>query len=143
MTVLVSPTDCSYSAHSNYVRCLLPAGPLLVSGSEDTTVRLWDTASASHLHTVRHHSAGVHGLARVGDEVWSAAGDGTIVVWGIGGEAAAASPVGDGVGGQSVEREAAFEPLRARLSRLPAHDGAVLSLHRVGMRVYAQGGWGG
>jgi WD40 repeat protein len=34
-----------------------------VSGSNDTTLRLWDTVSGAHLNTLNGHSGGVESVA--------------------------------------------------------------------------------
>eukprot|EP01065_Artemidia_motanka_P022567 TRINITY_DN26764_c0_g1_i2.p1 TRINITY_DN26764_c0_g1~~TRINITY_DN26764_c0_g1_i2.p1 ORF type:complete len:679 (+),score=141.29 TRINITY_DN26764_c0_g1_i2:52-2037(+) len=108
--------DCSfvrqYSGHRGGVRCLLKVGPTLVSGAEDCTLRLWDTTSGKHLHTLRFHDGPVHALAGIGDDVWSAGVDG-LVVWRI--------------------------DTLSVVERPSGHDGAVMTLARVGSRMYSGG----
>ncbi|KAG5469396.1 hypothetical protein LSCM1_02613 [Leishmania martiniquensis] len=72
------------AGHSNYVRCLYAEGNALVSGSDDNTVRLWDTASGvplQHYGHLHRESGGVSALCRVGTAMWSGDQSGTIAVW--------------------------------------------------------------
>eukprot|EP00755_Sulcionema_specki_P017926 Sspe_Gene.65572::Locus_38805_Transcript_3_4_Confidence_0.250_Length_2185::g.65572::m.65572 len=101
-----------YSGHKGYVRCLLSCGPALLSGSDDATIKIWDVATGSSTHTVRHHTKGVHAMVKVSQHVWSAGGA-EIVVWDY-------HSLGEVV-------------------RLSQHAGPVLTLQRVGSRVYSGG----
>ena len=52
--------------HTNYVRALAfnPELPwVLVSGSWDATIKLWDTRSGSCLFTINEHAADVYGIS--------------------------------------------------------------------------------
>ncbi|KAG5495083.1 hypothetical protein JKF63_02136 [Porcisia hertigi] len=72
------------TGHSNYVRCLYAEGTALVSGSDDNTVRVWDTASGASIQQYRHlhrDSGGVSALCRVGTVMWSGDQSGVITVW--------------------------------------------------------------
>lgn len=48
----------TYSGHSDYVHCLCLHGSGLVSGAEDGSVRIWDTASPTSQHTLRPSESG-------------------------------------------------------------------------------------
>ncbi|CAC9531567.1 conserved hypothetical protein [Leishmania infantum JPCM5] len=72
------------AGHSNYVRCLYAEGNALVSGSDDSTVRVWDTASGASLQQYSHlhrESGGVSAFCRVGTAMWSGDQSGVIAVW--------------------------------------------------------------
>ncbi|CAJ1035122.1 putative WD domain, G-beta repeat [Leishmania utingensis] len=72
------------TGHSNYVRCLYAEGNALVSGSDDNTVRVWDTSSGTSLQQYKHlhrESGGVSALCRVGTAMWSGDHSGVIAVW--------------------------------------------------------------
>ncbi|VDK48862.1 unnamed protein product, partial [Dibothriocephalus latus] len=45
--------------HTGSVLCLQYEGNLLISGSSDSSVRLWDLSTGECLHTLRHHSEAV------------------------------------------------------------------------------------
>jgi WD40 repeat protein len=51
--------------HSHYVNAIAfsPDGKQLASGSEDETVRLWDTATGAVLQTLAGHSSHVNTIA--------------------------------------------------------------------------------
>lgn len=107
------------TGHSNYVRCLYAESSALVSGSDDNTVRVWDTASGAALQQHPHlhrDSGGVLALCRVGTLMWSGDHSGAIAVW-------------------RLKDGEALLVLRQLQSR-------VTSLRKVGSRVYAGGAEG-
>lgn len=44
----------TYEGHDGVINCLKFSETLLVSGSADATSRIWDTQSATLLHTLKH-----------------------------------------------------------------------------------------
>lgn len=60
-------------------------GSLVISGSNDATVRFWDAVSGKRLVTLNGHSGSVNGisLSRDGATLASAGNDGLVIVWRI------------------------------------------------------------
>ena len=60
-------------------------GSLLISGSEDTTIRVWKIASGQLLRTLQGHTGLVYSVAlnRDGETLASGSYDGTIKLWNI------------------------------------------------------------
>ena len=62
-----------------------PNGQSIVSGSDDTTVRLWETATGKHVKLFFSHLGPIWDVEfdRKGKRIVSASGDGTAIVWDI------------------------------------------------------------
>ncbi|ODM14624.1 hypothetical protein SI65_09969 [Aspergillus cristatus] len=60
-----------------------PDGKLIATGSEDSTVRLWDTATGSLVRSFNGHSRGIWALtfSEDGSQLASASIDNTVIVW--------------------------------------------------------------
>ena len=75
--------------HDGSVRCAVfsPDGSLIASGSEDHTVRIWDSATGKQSAVLRSHDDTVFGVAFSPDGrlVASGSGDHTIKVWDVSG----------------------------------------------------------
>ncbi|MCB9858455.1 MAG: protein kinase [Phycisphaerales bacterium] len=73
--------------HSDIVTCIakMPERDILLSGSQDRTVRLWDLNTMAELIDLRGHLDTVHALAITSDgrTIFSASGDYTIRRWGV------------------------------------------------------------
>jgi hypothetical protein len=78
------PLIRTLSGHSGAVDTVAfsPDGHALVSGSYDTTVKLWDVASGGELRTLRPHSGSV-AFSPDGRTVASGAGHNTIKLWDV------------------------------------------------------------
>eukprot|EP00931_Biecheleriopsis_adriatica_P073872 TRINITY_DN4807_c0_g2_i2.p1 TRINITY_DN4807_c0_g2~~TRINITY_DN4807_c0_g2_i2.p1 ORF type:complete len:1372 (+),score=356.68 TRINITY_DN4807_c0_g2_i2:40-4116(+) len=73
--------------HKNGVKTLLKLGPILWSGSDDGTIRLWRCADGDCIETVEEaHKGPVNKLAIVKSSVWSAGADGIVKEWTMAGE---------------------------------------------------------
>ncbi|RNE96851.1 hypothetical protein TraAM80_09698, partial [Trypanosoma rangeli] len=100
--------------HTNYVRCLYAEGSAVVSGSDDCTVRVWDAGCGETQLTGHFHGrAGVSAVCRVGVTMWSGDNEGRVIAWKL----------------------STCEALRV----LHAHGGRVVSLRKIGSRVYSGG----
>lgn len=71
---------------SIYSLALNPSGTVLVSGSPDKLIRVWDPRACHKLFQLRGHSGNVRALVlrHDGQEVVSASSDGTVRVWSLG-----------------------------------------------------------
>jgi WD40 repeat protein len=71
--------------HSGYVHCVIVSkdGGTIVSGSEDETINIWDTATGSLKKTLEGHSSNVNSLAfsKLEESIISGSYDKTIKVW--------------------------------------------------------------
>eukprot|EP01062_Namystynia_karyoxenos_P042445 TRINITY_DN3103_c0_g1_i1.p1 TRINITY_DN3103_c0_g1~~TRINITY_DN3103_c0_g1_i1.p1 ORF type:complete len:876 (+),score=181.96 TRINITY_DN3103_c0_g1_i1:74-2629(+) len=77
-----TPTAVSrYRGHLQAVRSLLIRGAVLYSGSDDTTIAVWNPGAASRVGEWRGHCLGVHALCAAGRHVWSAGEDAAVRVW--------------------------------------------------------------
>ena len=101
-----------FNGHRGYVRCTLPLGPILLSGSDDSTIRLWDVTTGQTVHIIHHHHKGVHAMIKVGNHIWSCSGT-DIIIWDL--------------------------HTLSKVSELREHVATVLTLQRVGSRVYSGG----
>ncbi len=61
-----------------------PDSSLLISASNDTTVRLWRAADGEQLHMLEGHVGAVNSavFSRDGSRIASGSEDGTVIVWG-------------------------------------------------------------
>jgi len=82
------PTYLRLAGHDGPVRCVAfsPNGQLVVSGSEDNSLRVWDVASGEGVKTLRGHGSGVRSCAFSPDRKHILAGDDRrVCVWDLAG----------------------------------------------------------
>jgi hypothetical protein len=82
----------TFIGHTSCVRALLSVGEMLISGSDDCCIRVWDmkwvvTARGRCMRVLRDHTDGVTCLAVSGRRLVSGSSDGTVRVWMIEGPA--------------------------------------------------------
>ncbi|CAH8534294.1 unnamed protein product [Heterobilharzia americana] len=70
--------------HSGSVLCLQYIGNLLISGSSDTTVRLWDLSTGCCLNVINHHAEAVLHLRFRNNVLVTCSKDRSIAVWDMG-----------------------------------------------------------
>ncbi|MBK8985382.1 MAG: AAA family ATPase [Chloroflexi bacterium] len=101
-----------------------PDGRFVVTGSSDTSARLWDAASGQPLFTLQDHQRAVNDVAFSpdGSRLVSAGEDGRIVVWNVATGARVLSRSGD----NGAIRAIAFSPDGAQLAA--ANDDATLRI---------------
>lgn len=140
-----------FRGHANYVRCLWAEPELLISGSDDATIRLWDAHTGAVQQVVRdHHSVGVSALCRVGQSMWSGDASGYVVAMQLP-QALRMYSISDTAQRQddlprhntqegscnnnhsSSDSDASV----CSVQRTRAHDARVTVLRRVGSRVYS------
>jgi len=59
------------------------SGNIVVSGSTDRTLRVWNADSGECIHVLQGHTSTVRCLAMHGDNVVSGSRDGTLRVWDV------------------------------------------------------------
>jgi WD40 repeat protein len=77
---------CSLQGHGNWARAVAfqdHAGLIVASGSEDHTIKLWNSGSGQEISTLRHPDGGVNAIAfsHDGALLASASNDTTIKLW--------------------------------------------------------------
>lgn len=71
-----------FHGHSDYVKSvLIPDVSTVISGSTDTTVRVWDVSSGSCRWTLEGHTGAVLCLATHNDLLVSGGTDETVMIW--------------------------------------------------------------
>merc|ERR1712118_278348 len=75
--------EAELTGHEDAVTCFAVDGHFLFSGSVDCTIRIWETASAMELKTVKVHSVTVQALLVIPETGMAAscAFDGRLVFW--------------------------------------------------------------
>eukprot|EP00730_Choanoeca_flexa_P008855 TRINITY_DN12550_c0_g3_i3.p1 TRINITY_DN12550_c0_g3~~TRINITY_DN12550_c0_g3_i3.p1 ORF type:complete len:1011 (+),score=280.44 TRINITY_DN12550_c0_g3_i3:330-3362(+) len=85
VAISTSPLEAVLQGHSESVTsvCYSPDGKTIVSGSEDWTVRVWDAASGSELHTLQGHLNRVTSVccSPDGKTIVSGSKDETVRMW--------------------------------------------------------------
>lgn len=72
-----------FDGHSNTIWALSWLGEYLLSGSNDRSLRLWDSRSGVSVRLWQGHDAGITALALHGGAAWSASKDGTLRRWAL------------------------------------------------------------
>lgn len=114
-SVKTAPEYRELGGHSTSIRCLNVSsdGRLLLSGSQDNTLRLWDFTTGGVIQTFRGHDSWIRGIAfgRDGRTLVSASQDATIRTWSIAGYAELRSIQGRELDGHAdAVLAAAFSP---------------------------------
>ena len=72
--------------HSDWVRCLTVFEGMLVSASDDRTIKYWDVQSGKCLNTMTAHFNWIYCLIVFDSKLYSGSGDNTIKIWNSKGE---------------------------------------------------------
>lgn len=67
--------------HEGKVRAIVNANGKIISGSNDTTIKIWDLSNGNCINTLRGHSAAVSCLAFEQGKIISGSNDGMILIW--------------------------------------------------------------
>jgi WD40 repeat protein len=67
--------------HRGAIQCSSFANKTFITGSVDTTIKIWDLQTKSCLHTLQGHTQPLLGLVHRDNMLASCAGDGTIRIW--------------------------------------------------------------
>merc|ERR1711865_498264 len=78
------PECCQHTleGHTGYVRALAECSGHLVSGSDDSTIKVWDPSTWICQQTLQGHTDLVMALAECSGQLVSGSADRTIKVWG-------------------------------------------------------------
>ena len=83
--------------HTAVVRAIALCGDVLVSGSFDGTIKVWDLATGQCERTLKGHTSAVYALAAcAGGKMASGSGDNTIKIWSAHGQEARSDERGRG-----------------------------------------------
>ncbi|GBG35225.1 Guanine nucleotide-binding protein subunit beta-like protein, partial [Hondaea fermentalgiana] len=69
------------NGHSSEVYSVAIQGDIIVSGSWDNTVRIWNATSGEEQHVLKGHSGPVKSVAIQGDSIVSGSKDNTVCIW--------------------------------------------------------------
>ncbi|KEQ69490.1 WD40 repeat-like protein [Aureobasidium namibiae CBS 147.97] len=84
MDAEAEPRHLAFRAHGNHVvTCLLLESDMIITGSDDTTINLYDAQTGALLKTFQAHDGGIWSLQRDGDILVSGSTDQSIRVWSI------------------------------------------------------------
>merc|ERR1711871_630785 len=80
---LQTPQFCAHTLEedTSLVNALTECSGQLVSGSWDSTIKVWDPATWTCENTLREHTRGVNALTVCSGRLVSGSGDSTIKVW--------------------------------------------------------------
>lgn len=83
---LLSASNLTGSKDSIYSLAMNPSGSIIVSGSTENALRIWDPRTCGRLMKLKGHSENVKALvvSTDGSQVISGSSDGTIKLWSIG-----------------------------------------------------------
>jgi len=67
--------------HTDAVTCIKVSGNYIVSGSSDTTLRVWDKRKMTCIQVLKGHDSYVFGLKVKDKVIYSHSNDGTVIIW--------------------------------------------------------------
>eukprot|EP01133_Synstelium_polycarpum_P010570 gene10570-12297_t len=71
----------TFAGHNGPIWCMTVASGILISGSSDTTVKIWDLATLKCKQQLSGHTGIVHALAVIGNRLFTGSSDQSIRVW--------------------------------------------------------------
>ena len=72
----------TYVGHQSEIWCLITCGDILITGSSDKTIKVWDNSSSFKCQqSLEAHTSQVFSLLKCGNYLYIGSADGLIIIW--------------------------------------------------------------